>query len=153
MSSTVLSWNILWHCPSLGLEWKVTFSSPVVTAEFFQICWHTECSTSTASSFRILNGSPRIPSPQLALFIVMLPRAHLTSHSRMSVTTPLWLSGSLRPFFGYSSMYFCWSGEVYLELAVFKSEGGGGGGGKGGEEGEEKSVLIPFFCILQFETH
>ena len=49
-------------------------------------------------------------------------------------------------------MYFCWSGEVYWELAVFKSEGGGGGG-KGGEEGEEKSVLIPFFCILQLETH
>ena len=21
--------NILWHCPSLGLEWKLTFSSPV----------------------------------------------------------------------------------------------------------------------------
>ena len=26
--------NILWHCLSLGLEWKLTFSSPVVTAEF-----------------------------------------------------------------------------------------------------------------------
>ena len=26
--------NILWHCPSLGLEWKLTFSSPVATAEF-----------------------------------------------------------------------------------------------------------------------
>ena len=26
--------NILWHCLSLGLEWKVTFSSPVVTVEF-----------------------------------------------------------------------------------------------------------------------
>ena len=25
---------ILWHCPSLGLEWKLTFSSPVITAEF-----------------------------------------------------------------------------------------------------------------------
>ena len=28
------SLNILWHCLSLGLEWKLTFSSPVVTAEF-----------------------------------------------------------------------------------------------------------------------
>ena len=28
------SLNILWHCPSLGLEWKLTFSSPVATAEF-----------------------------------------------------------------------------------------------------------------------
>ena len=29
------SLNILWHCPSLGLEWKLTFSSPVAT-EFFK---------------------------------------------------------------------------------------------------------------------
>ena len=28
------SLNILWHCLSLGLEWKLTFSSPVATAEF-----------------------------------------------------------------------------------------------------------------------
>jgi len=26
--------NILWHCLSLGLELKLTFSSPVATAEF-----------------------------------------------------------------------------------------------------------------------
>ena len=66
----------------------------------FQICWHIECSTFTASSFRIWNSSTGIPSPPLALFIVMLPKAHLTSHSRMSgsrwVITPSWLSGSKR---------------------------------------------------------
>ena len=28
------SWNILWHCPSLGLKWKLTFSSLVATAQF-----------------------------------------------------------------------------------------------------------------------
>ena len=28
------SLNILWHCISLGLEWKLTFSSPVDAAEF-----------------------------------------------------------------------------------------------------------------------
>ena len=33
--------------------------------------------------FRIWNSSPGIPSPPLALFIVMLPKTHLTSHSRM----------------------------------------------------------------------
>ena len=27
---------ILWHCLSLGLEWKLTFISPVATAEFFK---------------------------------------------------------------------------------------------------------------------
>ena len=55
----------------------------------FQIFWHIECSTFTASSFRIWNSSTGIPSspipsPPLALFIVMLSKAHLTSHSRMS---------------------------------------------------------------------
>ena len=47
----------------------------------FQICWHIECSTFTASSFRIWNNSTGIPSPPLALFIVMLSKADLTSHS------------------------------------------------------------------------
>ena len=28
------SLNILWNCLSLGLEWKLTFSSPVAIAEF-----------------------------------------------------------------------------------------------------------------------
>ena len=28
------TWSILWHCLSLGLEWKLTLSSPVATAEF-----------------------------------------------------------------------------------------------------------------------
>ena len=50
--------------------------------------------------FRIWNSSAGIPSPPLALFIVMLPKAPLTSHSRMSgsqwVITSLWLSRSLR---------------------------------------------------------
>ena len=36
------------------------------------------------SIFRIWNSSTGIPSPPLALFIVMLCKAHLTSHSRMS---------------------------------------------------------------------
>ena len=49
----------------------------------FQICWHIECSTFTALSFRIWNSSIGIPLPPLALFVVMLSKAHLTSHSRM----------------------------------------------------------------------
>ena len=38
----------------------------------FQICWHIECSTFTASSFRIWNSSTGILPPPLALFIMML---------------------------------------------------------------------------------
>ena len=40
-SSELVGWvqlygslSILWHCLSLGLEWKLTFSNPVATAEF-----------------------------------------------------------------------------------------------------------------------
>ena len=39
----------------------------------FQICWHIECSTFTASSFRIWNSSTEIPSPSLALFPSFVP--------------------------------------------------------------------------------
>ena len=76
----------------------------------FQICWPIECSTFTASSFRIWNSSTGIPSPPLALFIAMLSKAHLTSHYRMSgsrwVITPSWLSGLWRSFL-YNSVYSC----------------------------------------------
>ena len=77
----------------------------------FQICCHTECSTSTASSFRIWNSSTGILSHPLALFVVILSKAHLTSHPRMSgfrwVITPLWLSGSWRSFLYSYSVFSC----------------------------------------------
>ena len=57
---------------------------------------HIECSTLIALSFRIWNSSVGIPSLPPTLFIAMLPKAHLTSHSRMFgsrlVTTQLWLN-------------------------------------------------------------
>ena len=75
----------------------------------FQICWPIECSTLTASSFRIWNSSAAVPLLPLDLFAVMLPKALLTSHSSMSGSrwgsTPLWLFWSLRPFL-YSSSVF-----------------------------------------------
>ena len=77
----------------------------------FQICWHIECSTFTVSSFRIWNSSTGIPSPPLALFVVILSKAHLTSHSRMSgsrwVIIPSCLSWLWRSFLYSSSMYSC----------------------------------------------
>ena len=77
----------------------------------FKIFWYIECSTFTASSFRIWKSSAGIPSPPLALFVVMLPKAHLTLHSRISgsrwVITPLWLSGSLRFFFFFLDIVLC----------------------------------------------
>ena len=104
------SLNILWHCSSLGLEWNDLFQA-CGHCWVFQIWGHIECSTFTASSFRNWNSSTGIPSPPLALFIVMLPKAHLSSHSRMSgsrwVITPSLLSGLLRSFFYSSCVYFC----------------------------------------------
>ena len=77
----------------------------------FQICWHLKCSSFTTSSFRIWKSSTGIPSPPLALFVVMLPKAHLTLHSRMSgswwVITPSCLSGSWRSSVYSSSVYSC----------------------------------------------
>ena len=47
-------WNENWPFPVLWPYWV------------FQICWHIECSTFTASYFRISNSSTGIPSPPLA---------------------------------------------------------------------------------------
>ena len=84
----------------------------------FQISWHNEYSTVTALCFNIWNSKAEIPP--LALFIVMLPKSHLTSLSRMSgsrwVTTPSWLSGSLRAFF---VQFFCVFLALFLNLFWF----------------------------------
>ena len=94
--------NILWCCPSIGTGMKTDLFWSCGHCWVFQIYWHIEYSTLTASSFWIWNSSAGITSPPLALFIVMLPKAHLTSHSKMSgcrwVITPSWLSGSLGSF-------------------------------------------------------
>ena len=93
------------HSFSTSLLWnwdEIDLFQSCVHCLVFQTCWLLSV-TLKVSSFRIWNNSARVPSPSLALFIVMLPKAHLTSHSRMSgsrwVTIPLWLSMSLRPFF------------------------------------------------------
>ena len=67
----------------------------------FQICWHIECSIFTASSFSIWNSSTEVPSPRLALFIVIFSKAHSTSHSRMSGSSPVITTS-------------CYLGHVYL---------------------------------------
>ena len=82
----------------------------------FQICWQIEWSPFTASSFRIWNSSIGIPSPRLALFIVMLPKAHLTSHSRISgsrwVITPSWCTKLVwvPGIFSKCQRIGCWGG-------------------------------------------
>ena len=93
-------------------DWNENWPFPVLwPLQSFWNCWHIGCSTFTASSFRIWNSSTGIPLPPLAVFIVILPKANLTSHSRMSgsrwVITPSWLSESWRSFLHSSSVYSC----------------------------------------------
>ena len=103
MSPIVWLFEYSLSLPFFGIEMKTELFQSCGHCWSFQICWHIECSTFTASSFRIWNSWTGIPSPPLALFIVMLPKAHWTSHSRTTgsrwVITPLWLSGSWRYFF------------------------------------------------------
>ena len=105
------SLSILCHCPSW--EWKLTFSSPVATAEFSKFAGILSLLVMiTASSFRIWISLTGIPSPPIALFVVMIPKAHLTSYSRISgsrwVIIPLWLSGLWRSFLFSPSVYSCY---------------------------------------------
>ena len=102
---------IFFSTPFLGIGIRIGLFQSCCHCLVFQICWHTECNTLIASSFRMLISSSGIPSPPLALLAAVLPKAHLTSHSRMLgsgwATTPLRLSGSLRSFLYSSSVYSC----------------------------------------------
>ena len=114
------SLNILWYCLSLGLEWKLTFSSPMITAEFSKFAGIFSVALSQHHLLRFEIGQLNTIT-SFVLFIVMLPKVHLTSHCRMSgsrwMTTPLWLSGSLRSFFLYSySVYSC---HLFLISSAF----------------------------------
>ena len=65
-------WDENWPFPVLWLLWRF----PNLLTYWVQ---HL-----TASSLRIWNSSAGIPSPPPALFVVMLPKAHLTLHFKMS---------------------------------------------------------------------
>ena len=90
-------WNENWYFPVLWPLWSFPNLLEIWVQPF-------------TSSFKIWNSSTGILSPPLALFVVMLSKAHLTSHSRMSgsrwVIIPSRLSGLWR-FFLYSSVYSC----------------------------------------------
>ena len=64
-----------------GIEMKTDLFQSCGHYWVFQIYWHIECSNFTASSFRISNKSAGIPSSPLALFVLMLPKAHWTMKS------------------------------------------------------------------------
>ena len=102
ISATVQQFAHSLALPFFGIGMKTDLFQSCGHSWVFHICWHTECNTLTASSLRIWISSAGIPSPPLALFLVIFPEAHLTSHSTLSgsrwVITLLWLSGSLKSF-------------------------------------------------------
>ena len=108
MSSIVRWFEHSLALPFFGIGMKTDLFQSCGLFWVFQICWHIEWITFRASSFRIWNSSTGILWPPLALFIEMLSKAHLTSHSRMSgsrwVITPSWLSWSWRSFLYSSSL-------------------------------------------------
>ena len=65
---------------------KTDLYSPVVTAEFSRFAGILSAALSQhyLLGFEIPQPQFGIPSPSLALFVVMLPKAHLASHSRRS---------------------------------------------------------------------
>ena len=78
--------------PYLGIGMRIDIFQSCDHCWVFQVCWHTECKTLMTFSFRFLSSSTGIPSHPLALLTAVLPKAHLTSLSRMSgswwLTTP-----------------------------------------------------------------
>ena len=85
MSTTARQFEHSLALPFFGTGMKTDLFQSCGHWWVFQICWHTECGTFTASSFRIWNSSTGIPSPPLALFIMMLSKALLTSHYEISI--------------------------------------------------------------------
>ena len=77
-------------------DWNENWPFPILWPLQSYLCWYSECSTLTASYFRIWNSSAEIPSPSIAMFVVVLPKVHLISHFRMSgqnVSDKPWSSG------------------------------------------------------------
>ena len=62
-------WDLI--SPLFGIGMKTDLFQSCGHCWVFQICWHIEWSTFTASFFRIWNSSAGIPSPPLALLVVM----------------------------------------------------------------------------------
>ena len=92
LSMTLLAWEMsavvrwLAHAlvlPFLGIGMRIDLFQSCGHCWVFQICWHIECNPLMASSYRVLNSSTGIPSHPLALLTAVLPKAHLTSLSRM----------------------------------------------------------------------
>ena len=80
----LLACEMVQFCGSLTIHLALLFLGTGMKTDPFQSCghcwvfqiyWHIECSTFTASSFRIWNSSTAILSSPVAVFVVMLLKA------------------------------------------------------------------------------
>ena len=96
-------WNesnyaVVWTFFGIAFLWegmKTELSQSCSHCWVFQIYWYTDSSNFKASSFRIINRSAEIPSPPLALFVVMLPACIQITQEAGKV---VWYSHFLRNF-------------------------------------------------------
>ena len=119
----------------LGIGMKADLFQSYGHFRVFQICWYIKCRTS--SSFKIWNSSTGVPSPPLALFIVMLPKAHLTLHSRMS----------------HKWQLAVWHRELNPVLCDNEERWDGMGDGRGLQEGGEVCTCVADSCCYMAESN
>ena len=90
---TLLVWEmsaIVWWLahslilPFLAIGMRIDLFQSCDHSWIFQICWHNECKTLMASSFRDVDSSAGISLYPLALLAAVLLKTYWTSHSRMS---------------------------------------------------------------------
>ena len=115
LSITLLVWRWVQLGGSFGIvflrDWNENWLFPVLWPLLFSKFAGILSAALSQHHLRILNSSAGILSLPPALFILMLPKAHLALHSRMSgsrwVITPSWLSGSWISFLYSYSVYCC----------------------------------------------
>ena len=138
---TLLAWEmsaiVQWFehslvLPFLGIWMTIDLFQSCGHCRAFQICWHIECNTWMTSSFRVLNSSTGIPLHPLALLTAVIPKAHLTLHSRLSdsgwLTIPLYLSYTWYQFKNFTIedrklkfIFLSWS-VIFSVLKTFRSQ-------------------------------
>ena len=103
------SLNILWHCHSFGLSWKLNFSSAVATAEFSKFAGILSAALNSIifHDFKKLSWDP---ITSISFVGSNASQGPLDFKPRMSgsrwSTTPSWLS-VIKTFFYSSSVYSC----------------------------------------------
>ena len=125
---TLLAWEmsavVWWLAHSLVLSFlgtgmRIDLFQSCGHCWVFQICWHNDCKTLMASSFRDLNSFAGISSQPLALLTAVLLKACLSSHFRMSGSG--WLNSSVYILRNYRYICFCWHvlnslGFIFVDL-------------------------------------